>query len=65
MKFGSVLSRIATMKGPDMHYLAPSWKQRTIPLSMSFLDCESRILRNEAFLVSGKGLVSEVIAFTA
>lgn len=36
-----------------------------IPLSMSFLDCESRILRSEAFLVSGKGLISEVIAFTA
>ena len=53
------------MKRLDMHYLAPSWKQRTIPLSMSFLDFESRILRSEAFLVSGKGLISEVIAFTA
>ena len=65
MKLRHVLSRIARMEGRNDHYLDPSWKQRTSPRSISSLDCESRILRNEALRISGKGLALFVIAFTA
>ena len=65
MKFSSIFSRVTIVKSLKMHHLAPSLKQRTIPLSISFLHWESRMFRNVAFLVSGNGLDSEVIALTA